>query len=284
MLLCVAAFACETDEDCNLNGLCVSEGRVGERTPLMRCVCDAWWAGDACSALKFQPSKAKNKFAFEEGHGANGSSWGGSIAKGDDGTFHLFASEWINECGLAYWTPNSRIVRATSSSASGPYMIAAEVLPTFWTNPQLVRAMDKNRTWLLFTDGIDCNRTVDCRNTSKPPPSRLPTCTPHKHMENGISLFSSLRLAGPWTSHGRILNGTARPAGGGAAPWDYDTTNPGQSHTLPPERQSHIPSSLYVLLVAHTFFVVCRTYLLRCMCPSAACPVEWYCAPRVPRL
>jgi hypothetical protein len=212
--LCFAsALACKNDEDCNLNGKCNGGA----------CACDPWWDGDACSALKFMP--AKQKYAFKEDHGANGSTWGASIAKGGDGTFHLFASEWVNKCGLAYWTPNSRVVRATASTPEGPYTIVDEVLPTFWTNPQLVRATDENRTWLLYVDGMNCSHVVDCRNASNPPPKHLPTCAPHKHMENGISLFSATSLTGPWTAHGRILNGSARRSNG-SVPWDYDTTNP----------------------------------------------------------
>ena len=116
----------------------------------------------------------------------NRSSWGGSMTKDDSGMYHMFVSEWVNNCGIAYWTPNSRIVRATASSPTGPFIIQQEVLPTFWTNPQLVRANDENRTWLLYTDGMDCDRVVDCRNASKPLPHRLPTCAPHKHMEVSV--------------------------------------------------------------------------------------------------
>ena len=49
-------------------------------------------------------------------------------------------------------------------------------------------------------------------------------------MENGISMFSSAELRGPWVPHGLVLNGTGR-AQGGAANWDFDTTNPVRHRT-----------------------------------------------------
>ena len=210
---------CSTSEDCNLNGVCDASSGT--------CTCDPWWTGENCSALNFAPATQRAAYTNTSlGGGANGSSWGASVAKDDSGTYHLFASEWALDCGLAYWTPNSRIVRATSISPTGPFTIVEEVLPTFWTNPQLVRATDTNKTWLLFVDGMDCPHVVDCRNASSfVPPKRLPTCAPHKHMENGISLFSSPALTGPWTPHGLILNGSSRVPNA-SVPWDYDTTNP----------------------------------------------------------
>ena len=56
----VLSSACDSLEDCNLNGECVNNS----------CHCDAWWSGEKCSALKFAPASAK--FAYKKEHGANG--------------------------------------------------------------------------------------------------------------------------------------------------------------------------------------------------------------------
>ena len=162
---CNSSIQLEVSNACNLNGVC--EKGV--------CHCDPGWAGPSCSALDFDVGRTQQKFAYRQGHGANGSSWGAAVARDAAGTYHMFVSEWTHDCGLAYWTPNSRIVRAESSSPTGPFAIVEQVLPTFWTNPQIARGADG--TWLLFADGMDCNRTVDCRNASATPPKRLPTCT-----------------------------------------------------------------------------------------------------------
>lgn len=86
-----------------------------------------------------------------------------------------------------------------------------EILPTFYTNPQLATAADGSL--LLFVIGMPCNHTADCTNSSAPPgPANKYTCEPHTDMQDGISMLSSSNgPLGPWTNHGRVLSGEPRP-------------------------------------------------------------------------
>lgn len=86
--------------------------------------------------------------------------WCGSVARGDDGRYHMFASRWPR--GLSFtphWLTNSEVVRATSDTPGGPYHFEEIVLPargaSYWDgqmthNPTIHRAGD---TWLLFYTG-----------------------------------------------------------------------------------------------------------------------------------
>jgi hypothetical protein len=46
-------------------------------------------------------------------------------------------------------------------------VFAEEVLPTFFTNPQIVQATDGSL--LLYVIGQPCNRTANCLNRTHPP-------------------------------------------------------------------------------------------------------------------
>jgi hypothetical protein len=205
------AAGCATSADCNMNGLCTGGA----------CRCDPWWSGPRCSALRLGPAKPNS--GYRTTSGAQGYSWGGSVVAGGDNTFHLIASEWTQRCGLEYWTPNSRLIRATSRHVDGPYVFAAEVLPTFYTNPQITAA--PGGRLLLFAIGQECNRTADCANASHPPGAPFHyTCRYHNDMQSGISLFSSTSgPTGPWLAHGMVLNGSGSANGGG---YNNSRTNP----------------------------------------------------------
>ena len=82
---------------------------------------------------------------------AGTATWGIAVGK-EGGVYHAFVNTVANNCSLASWTPNSKIVRATSTSALGPFEPQETVLEAFHGNPQLTRAPDG--MWLLFTDGI----------------------------------------------------------------------------------------------------------------------------------
>jgi hypothetical protein len=56
--------------------------------------------------------------------------WCGSVVKGEDGRYHMFASRWPESLGFrAQWLFNSQIVRASSSTPEGPYRFEEVVLP-----------------------------------------------------------------------------------------------------------------------------------------------------------
>ena len=47
--------------------------------------------------------------------------WDGGIIKGEDGTYHMFASRWAESAGHNGWMSDSHCVHATSSNLYGPY-------------------------------------------------------------------------------------------------------------------------------------------------------------------
>ena len=101
----IAAVGCQTDEDCNLNGRCVTWS-VESVEPVKRsCACLDGWKGTTCGLLDLAPMATDAPPAYgtlptatHEGL----SSWGGSIVRDpdDESKYHLFASEISHGCGL----------------------------------------------------------------------------------------------------------------------------------------------------------------------------------------
>ena len=86
--------------------------------------------------------------------------WCGSVIKGEDGRYHMFASRWSKEVSFwPYWVTNSEIVRAVSDTPEGPYAFAEVVLPArgeaYWDgmmthNPTIHKSGDH---YLLYYTG-----------------------------------------------------------------------------------------------------------------------------------
>ena len=56
--------------------------------------------------------------------------WCGSVIKGEDGKYHMFASRWPKPPGFGpYWLTNSEIVHAVSELPAGPYTFSDVALP-----------------------------------------------------------------------------------------------------------------------------------------------------------
>lgn len=55
--------------------------------------------------------------------------WGGSVIKGEDGYYYMFASRWPKTEPGVSWATNSEIVLAKSNKAEGPYEFQKVVLP-----------------------------------------------------------------------------------------------------------------------------------------------------------
>lgn len=87
--------------------------------------------------------------------------WCGSVAKGEDERWHMFASRWPKTLPFhPGWGVASEVVRAVADRPEGPYTFAEVVLPArgagWWDgrathNPSICRAGD---TWVLFYTGI----------------------------------------------------------------------------------------------------------------------------------
>ena len=79
--------------------------------------------------------------------------WCSSVAKGDDGLYHMFASRWPKRLPFhPGWMVASEVVHATAKTAEGPYKFSDVVLPArgaqYWDgrsthNPRIVRSRGK---------------------------------------------------------------------------------------------------------------------------------------------
>jgi hypothetical protein len=85
--------------------------------------------------------------------------WGGSVIKGDDDRYYMFASRWPKAVGMGNWVVNSEVVLASSDNAEGPFIFEKVVLPPrgaeFWDgrvthNPSIHRHQGK---YVLFYVG-----------------------------------------------------------------------------------------------------------------------------------
>ncbi len=87
--------------------------------------------------------------------------WCGSVVKGEDGRFHMFASRWPKHLPMhPGWLVASEVVRAVSDIPEGPYEFQEVVLPArgaeYWDgrsthNPSIMKHGD---TYLLYYTGM----------------------------------------------------------------------------------------------------------------------------------
>lgn len=153
---------CSTAEDCSLNGDCLPGGQCSCRPP---------WTGSAnCDQLRFLPTPTAPAYPAP---GHNATTWGGSVARGDDGLYHMFVSEMVNNCGLDAWTANSRCSHVVSRTALGPYTFRNVAVDVWCHNPAIV--VERNTTsgaltWVLFHMGDGTPRRP-VQNCTGPRPS-----------------------------------------------------------------------------------------------------------------
>jgi len=86
--------------------------------------------------------------------------WCGSVIKGEDGRYHMFASRWPKDQKMhPGWLLNSEVVRASSDTPEGPYTFEEVVLPArgaqYWDgrmthNPHITKSGD---TYVLYYTG-----------------------------------------------------------------------------------------------------------------------------------
>lgn len=86
--------------------------------------------------------------------------WCGSVVKGEDDKYHMFASRWSKHLPMhPGWLVGSEIVRAVSDTPEGPYVFQEVVLdrrgPQYWDgrsthNPMIIKHKDK---YLLYYMG-----------------------------------------------------------------------------------------------------------------------------------
>jgi len=97
--------------------------------------------------------------------------WGSSVVKGEDGSYHMFASRWTREVGFGNWVTNSEVVRAVSETAVGPYKYAETVFPPRGRdyfdgkcthNPRVIKYRDK---YLLYYFGTTYDFAMPDKDT-----------------------------------------------------------------------------------------------------------------------
>jgi hypothetical protein len=126
----------------------------------------------------------------------------------------LFLAEFADGCGLDYWSPFSKIIRAQSyTGPEGPYEFVDEVVGIFAHNPTVIYS-PADKLYLLYYIGCPFSPSETCS-----PPSF--SCGPGNDLnaESGISVASSPDLK-TWTSHGQVFSGQDNDD------WDADITNP----------------------------------------------------------
>jgi predicted GH43/DUF377 family glycosyl hydrolase len=128
--------------------------------------------------------------------------WCGSVVKGEDGKYHMFASRWPNTTPFSpYWLTNSEIVHAVSDKPAGPYKFSDVTLPprgeNYWdgqmTHNPAVRKY--KGTYLLYYTGTTYKG-------ERPGPNFLISETSDKkleaHHQERIGLATSKSPYGPW--------------------------------------------------------------------------------------
>jgi lysophospholipase L1-like esterase/predicted GH43/DUF377 family glycosyl hydrolase len=128
--------------------------------------------------------------------------WCGSVIKGDDGKYHMFASRWSNSTGFSpYWLTNSEIVHAVSERAEGPYKFSDVALAPrgaeFWDgqmthNPAIRKHGD---TYLLYYTGTTYK---GARPSKDNPVGETDALKLEAHTGERIGLATSKSPYGPW--------------------------------------------------------------------------------------
>ena len=100
------------------------------------------------------------------GFGIEGSLvWGGSVIRGTDGNYHIFASRWDEVLSHRAWVVSSEIVHGVSSSPLGPFRLRDVALPRrgpkYWdgmaTHNPTIHWDAANKQYALFYIGMTYN-------------------------------------------------------------------------------------------------------------------------------
>jgi len=151
------ASSCTTDDDCQLNGVCIKH----------TCVCDDEWHSENCGQL----SVGIGTFAYSP---PNTSAWGGGPPVYDPlkKEWVLFVTEMANHCGLSVWRTQSQIVKAVATNPKGPYSHDKVVIPTQAHNPFYAQAPDGTHLIYHIGDGDNppspTNPFINCSNGTTP--------------------------------------------------------------------------------------------------------------------
>lgn len=193
---------CLTAIDCAMNGECIRPNGVKDPQAPGKCHCFPAWMGTTCEILDLLPILPQRQ-GLQLPHHA--SSWGGSVVH-VNGTYHMFASEIVNGCGLDEWTTNSQVIRAVSDTPYGPFVKQQVILPTFSHDANVV--MGPNGEIVLYVTALLGVKPVNCTtnspgyhhysssipNITAPPKDTYMLWAPHPQ--------------GPWSDPVLVLNST----------------------------------------------------------------------------
>lgn len=137
--------------------------------------------------------------------------WCGSVIKGDDGLFHMFASRWLKSLPFhPGWMVGSEVVHAVALKPEGPYQFKDVALPArgaeFWDgrsthNPRIVKYND---TYYIFYMGS--THPFDEIHNADTLSIESPYCTVGRSNKR-IGLAWSKNINGPWNRMDKpILN------------------------------------------------------------------------------
>ena len=123
--------------------------------------------------------------------------WCGSVIRGEDGRYHMFASRWKREHTFhPGWMTHSEVVRAVSDSPMGPFEFQEVVLPArgpeFWDGcathcPQIIK---RGNQYLLFYIGTSF--TIEVRDDNQKDVATVARST----KRIGMAVADS--VCGPW--------------------------------------------------------------------------------------
>lgn len=127
--------------------------------------------------------------------------WCGSVVRGEDGNYHMFASRWPRSLAFSpNWCFNSEVVRATSLTPEGPYQFQEVVLPP--RGPAFFDGRCTHNPQIRFYKGLYYLYYMGTTYPEAPPnPGEL--VLPERYHEvwnrKRIGLATSSSIHGPWT-------------------------------------------------------------------------------------
>ncbi|CAK0824076.1 unnamed protein product [Prorocentrum cordatum] len=198
----ITADSCSSSEDCEYNGACISSV----------CHCAPQWQGPSCGELNLLPAPRKGGL-----HLPNQSTWGGSVIRDPhrESLYHMFASRIAGTgCDIRAWSPNSEIVRATSTNPLGPFRVVETVLHSFAHGPTIHQTSDG---YLLFHIGCgrlhgralqNCSRSGEAELMAAEASVRAKMSSDVQEPCNSdwIAVSHAPSLEGPWNQVGPLVD------------------------------------------------------------------------------
>ena len=149
--------------------------------------------------------------------------WCGSVIKGDDGKYHMYASRWSKKLPMhPGWLLESEVVHAVADKCTGPYEFSDVVLPQrgeeYWDgkmthNPHIKKVGD---TYVLYYTGSTYPYGYDYDNINYDTPAVVSSRAGKR-----VGIAYSKSPFGPWTRSDKPILETRENM-----PDGYLTTNP----------------------------------------------------------